>query len=303
MKKRITLILFLLVPILISAQGQTNDDAEIDRKVAPIKGEIKLLQAENLKLNSKILNLNSQINQANSTIKDLTSKVDSNKYAVNKLDSSLSIKIIKTGEAADLGLGKINNSVSEKSLYGIIAVLLALVVSFIIYWLLSNRQKSDKHDIVEQLSQAKTNIEENIIKQFGKHTELMESQLQFLNDQKSTIVSAIAQEPDHSLALKLSGQINIMENNLNRMDQTVKGIKPLKKALENLKDNLAANGYEMPVLLGKQFHQGMKIIVVGRFPDDTLAKGEEIITKVLIPQVNYNDKMIQTAQIEVSEGL
>lgn len=303
MKKRITLILFLLMPILVSAQVQISEDTEIDRKVALIKGEIKLLQAENLKLNSKILNLNSQINQANSTIKDLTSKVDSNKYAVNKLDSSLSIKIIKTGEAADLGLGKINNSVSEKSLYGIIAVLLALVVSFIIYWLLSNRQKSDKHDIVEQLSQAKNNIEENIILQFGKHTELMESQLKYLKDQKNSAVSAIAQEPDHSLALKLSGQINIMENNLNRMDQTVKGIKPLRKALENLKDNLAANGYEMPVLLGKQFHQGMKIIVVGKFPDDTLAKGEEIITKVLIPQVNYNDKMIQTAQIEVSEGL
>ena len=46
-----------------------------------------------------------------------------------------------------------------------------------------------------------------------------------------------------------------MENNLSRMDQDVKGIKHLRKSILTLKDNLLANGYEMPELLGKQFHQ------------------------------------------------
>ena len=60
-----------------------------------------------------------------------------------------------------------------------------------------------------------------------------------------------------------------------------------------LKDNLSANGYEMPELLGKQYHQGMKVIVTSSIPDENLEKDNEIITKVLIPQVNYNEKMIQ----------
>ena len=73
--------------------------------------------------------------------------------------------------------------------------------------------------------------------------------------------------------------------------------------MQKLKDNLSANGYEMPELLGKKYHQGMNVIVITSIPDENLQKEEEIITKILIPQVNYNDKMIQPAQIEVSVGI
>ncbi|MDP4679010.1 MAG: hypothetical protein NWS46_01445, partial [Cyclobacteriaceae bacterium] len=62
------------------------------------------------------------------------------------------------------------------------------------------------------------------------------------------------------------------------------------------------NGYEIPVLLDKPYNQGMRVIVTSSIPDENLSKGEEIISKIIIPQVNFNDKMIQTAQIEVSVG-
>ena len=45
----------------------------------------------------------------------------------------------------------------------------------------------------------------------------------------------------------------------------------------------------------------MKVIVTSSIPDENLEKDSEIISKVLIPQVNFNDKMIQTAQIETSK--
>ena len=64
-----------------------------------------------------------------------------------------------------------------------------------------------------------------------------------------------------------------------------------------------ANGYEIPQLLGKKFNEGMKVIVVNTLPDETLEAGAEVISKVLIPQVNFNDKMIQSAQIVVSVGV
>ena len=75
-----------------------------------------------------------------------------------------------------------------------------------------------------------------------------------------------------------------------------------KKEIQKVKDNLAAEGYEVIELKDKNFHQGMKVIVTSSIPDETLDEGEEVITKVLTPQINKDDKMVQTAQIEVTVG-
>ena len=37
-------------------------------------------------------------------------------------------------------------------------------------------------------------------------------------------------------------------------------------------------------------------------PDTSLKRGEQIITRIIKPQVNYNDVIIQEAQVEVSIG-
>ena len=155
--------------------------------------------------------------------------------------------------------------------------------------------------VVEQLQKTKSSIEESLVKEFGEQTELIESQLQLIAQQKTE--NPTNAEPDHSLALKLASEINLIERNINLMDKGTKGLKQLERSVGKLKDNLSANGYEMPELLGKQYHQGMKVIVTSSIPDENLEKGSEIITKVLIPQVNFNDKMIQSAQIEVSVGM
>jgi hypothetical protein len=130
----------------------------------------------------------------------------------------------------------------------------------------------------------------------------METQMAIIKQQKTDAPASANTELDHSLALKVASEINLIERNISLMDAGTKGLKQLNRSMEKLKDNLAANGYEIPQLLGKQFHQGMKIIVASSIPDDSLEKGTEVITKILIPQVNYNGKMIQTAQIEVSVG-
>ena len=142
-----------------------------------------------------------------------------------------------------------------------------------------------------------------MVKEFGKQTDLIESQLELLAQQKTESTINANAEPDHSLALKVASEINLIERNINLMDKGTKGLKQLERSVGKLKDNLSANGYEMPELLGKQYHQGMKVIVTSSIPDEELEKGSEIITKVLIPQVNYNEKMIQTAQIEVAVGM
>ena len=46
----------------------------------------------------------------------------------------------------------------------------------------------------------------------------------------------------------------------------------------------------------------MKVIQTTSLPDDTLAEGEEVITKIINPQIFKDGVMIQAAQIEVTVG-
>jgi len=87
------------------------------------------------------------------------------------------------------------------------------------------------------------------------------------------------------------------------MDSNVKGYKQLKKSVEKLKDNLLANGYEIIELHGKPYHPGLPVTIINSYPDENLEKDQEIISKILVPAVRYNDKIIQSAQVEVSVGV
>ena len=194
----------------------------------------------------------------------------------------------------------LSKSLGKTTLWAIIGILAAIVVSGVVYWLLRKKQQTDKTDLIEQLSKTKISLEESLVKEFGKQTELMETQLEIIKQQKEN--TAKNAEPDHSLALKVASEINVIERNISLMDAGAKGLKQLSRSVEKLKDNLAANGYEIPQLLGKGFNQGMKVIVASSIPDDNLDKGVEVITKILIPPVLFNGVMIQTAQIEVSVG-
>lgn len=298
--KKVILTLFLLSSVGTFAQNVTRED--FDKEIKPLTDKVKTLQSENSKLKSEIATLISNLSIANKSIDSLRSQMKENSNAISQTANELGIKIKETGDKNEGKITEVSESLSKNSLYGIIGVLSALLLSGLLYWLLRKRQKTDKTEVVEQLNKTKISIEESLVKEFGKQTNLIESELQLLAQQKIEGQTTANTEPDHSLALKVASEINLIERNINLMDKGTKGLKQLERSVGKLKDNLSANGYEMPELLGKQFHQGMKVIVTSAIPDDTLEKGSEIITKVLIPQVNYNDKMIQTAQIEVSVG-
>jgi len=302
MKRVITTIL-ILASVNTFAQTATLTKEDLDKELQPLKTNIQNLQKENSSLKSKISNLNTKLSNANKSIDSLRTLSQENSFAISQTANQLSIQITTTEQKANKRIDEVGQSLSTNSLYGIIGVLSAILLSSLLFWLLSKRQKTDKTEVVEQLQKTKSSIEESLVKEFGKQTSLIERELQLLAEQKTASLTSSNTEPDHSLALKVANEINLIERNIKLMDKGTKGLKQLERSVSRLKDNLLANGYEMPELLGKQYHQGMKVIVVSSIPDENLDKGSEIITKVLIPQVNFNDKMIQTAQIEVSVGI
>jgi len=301
--KRIITSIFILASINAFAQTETLSKEDLAKELQPLKSNIQTLQKENGSLKSEIINLNSKLSNANKSIDSLRNKTQENSSAISQTANQLGIQITTTEQTANKRIDEVGQSLSKNSLYGIIGVLSAILLSGLLYWLLSKRQKTDKTEFVEKLQKTKSSIEESLVKEFGKQTSLIESELQLLAQQKTASPIGSNAEPDHSLALKVASEINLIERNINLMDKGTKGLKQLERSVGKLKDNLSANGYEMPELLGKQYHQGMKVIVTSSIPDENLEKGSEIITKVLIPQVNFNDKMIQTAQIEVSVGM
>lgn len=178
-------------------------------------------------------------------------------------------------------------------------LLLCTILGFSGYLYVKRRKDytsmNDVRKAQEALQIAQSKMQEDSIKLDNQMLALMEKQM----NATSTVVST---EADHSLALKVADEIVRIELNLSRMDASVKGYKQLAKAVERIKNNFQANGYEIIDMLGKPYNEGMKV-VANFVPDETLKEGEQIITGVTKPQINYNGKMIQSAQITVSQNI
>lgn len=74
-----------------------------------------------------------------------------------------------------------------------------------------------------------------------------------------------------------------------------------KALFEKATKELEEEGYEVVNMLGKSYHEGMKVRATF-VEDESLKPGEQIITKVHTPQVNKDGKMIQAAEVIVSQG-
>jgi hypothetical protein len=106
---------------------------------------------------------------------------------------------------------------------------------------------------------------------------------------------------DHSLALKVADEIIRIQKNINSMDPETRGLKQLEFAVERIQDNFRENGYELVDLLNKPYYPDMKLSAKFK-PDESLKRGEQIITRIIKPQINYNNIPIQEAEVEVSVG-
>ena len=299
--KKIIFSIFLLTGVSIFAQNSLTKE-DLDNQVSAIKDNINTIQSENYKLKIEIRNLNSKLSAVNSKLETLDSLGKSNVNKIKETNSDLSGKIANAETTTNQKFTQVDNSLSKNSLWSIIGILGAIIVSGFVYWLVSKRQTTDKTDVEAQISKTKKTLEEEGIKLDTKLTEVLETQLKLVQEERAKIPANKSEEIDHSLALKVADEIVRINKNLSNMDANTKGLKQLAESVKRIEDNFAANGYEMPELLNKSFNSGMKLIIANSVPDENLKEGEEIITKIIKPQVNYKGVMIQSAQVEVSVG-
>ena len=214
-----------------------------------------------------------------------------------RLDALESTVTKETSRIAELEGTLSNQALILKGLLAFLAVLTIAVLYLLRKLGVTAREVkrlSGEHDAMKgKLAE----LNEGIVKADGALLELIEK----LSEQKPAAVEKAA-EPDHSLALKVADEIVRIELNVSRMDPNTKGLKQISRAVKRIKDNFLANGYEIVDMLGMPYNEGMKLIA-NFLQDDNLEPGAQIITGVAKPQINFNGKMIQAAQVTVSQNI
>lgn len=280
-----------------------SSKAEFDslRKVTKnLKSELNSLKVELNKVkseNKKQIAFQIRVDQKIDSVKLINasnaSSITTN-YTI--LTDSINTKSMKV--YSDFGI--IRNIIKSKTLYGIISIVALLLISFVAYWFGNKFRMADKSELTNELNKTRLSLEDGLVLEFNKQAVILDKELTLITKQAQSVQQAPEIKLDHSLALKVASEINLIERNVRLMDPKAKGLKQVVASVGKLRDNLAANGYDIPELLGKPFNKGMNVIVAMSIIDDTLKAGQEIISRILIPQVNYENKMILTAQIEVS---
>ena len=280
---------------------------EADRSYQQLERQISVLKQSNARLNSNVRELTRQNQQRRADIDSLQAKVQKQTEEIAELAAQQTSNIKRIDGQLELTNGNVEqnkSSLSKRTTWGIIASGLFLALLGIAVYLLRRRISQGTSTIDEvksaqgKLQQAQVKLQEESIKLDEKLVEVLDKQLPAIDIKNQ---GESDQEPDHSLALKVADEIVRIEKNLSNMDSSIKGYKPLSKAVQRIKDNFMAYGYEMVEMLGKPYSDGMKASVTF-VTDENMKDGEKIITRVIKPQVNYNGVMIQIAQIEVSQS-
>lgn len=304
---KILLTLFLLAGLTCHAEADNSEIQRVNDKVEILTGKVEKLTTDNQLLKGRVSKLQIEVTTLQSRLSLVQTKSDSvDNVLMNRVSSNTElannnhavatekIQVVETASQTNF---------HQLTIWGIWAIVALLIIAIAIYIVL-HRGISKGTDAISSIRAAQSNLEEESVKLDTKLIELLNKQMSIEKNQNN-VTTNVAQSigsPDHSLALKVADEITRIEKNLSRMDSSVKGYKPLVKAIDRIKDNFKANGYEIVTYLGQAYNEGMRInpeFVI----DDTLPEGTRTITSVSKPQVHFNGELIQKASVTVSQNI
>ena len=217
---------------------------------------------------------------------------------VKELDGSIfkAKKLIdKVKQDSNSKIQLLDQTISDRTLYWIITIIILLIILISVFFFLKSKV-SEQQDSLSSVKDTQEKLESESIKVYTKLIQLLEQQLEVAQQQPQQTTKV-----DHSLPLTVASEIHRMRKKLKTMEES-QGTKVLNKRIESMEYKISDMGYEIVNLEGQTFNEGMT--VEARFiPDKNLKEGEEIITRVIKPQVNYKDTLIQAAQVEVAQGI
>ena len=311
--KKITIAALLIISQ--SAFAQVTSE-ELKKEITPLIKKIEVLETKATKQGKEIEGLNLKLSTANKQIDSLENKIAANEIAISQTKTDLTNEITQSGVASDGKIKTVSKDLSKNSLYGIIGVLLAILLSGVLFFFWKKRQDTDKSELINKLDNSKkeinkeientksslTTIEEKLFEEYNKQVAGIEQLFLSISELNKGKSPASIAEQDHSLALKVADEVTRINAFANTLDPTKQEAIALKSSVKRIIDNFKANKYEIVDLLGQKYDDRLNIIVVGESIDSNLNSGEEKITKIIKPLVKFNGEQIQAAQVEISIG-
>ena len=309
MKKIFTILILAVIGCQFANAKSENDNTD---KIKALEEKCYILQNKQVKADNNLRKLIENQHVTERKIQTLVEKNDAQRLAIDSLqDKCKSLEEAQSTDRENIN-GKIDatdnnvrtnqDQLQSRTLYGVIVVIVILAIIVGIACWLTKRIKLGRSTIgdvrraQEALQAAQTKMQEVSVKLDNQLLAIVQKQLD------ASSASKITGEPDHSLVVKLADEIARIETNLSKMDKSVRGYKQLVQAKDRMINNVRANGYEIISLLGQEYNDGMQFQT--RFvPDESLPEGKRIITGMIKMQVNYNGKMIQPAEIVVSQNI
>ena len=325
-----TVSLLLLINLLVINPALAATDKEVLETIATLQESSKQYNAELQKINKKNKVLTADLLERdqkylqdmatlNNKISDLStqqvatdgelSKVNDSVISLNKntenKTSQLSQQLNSLSDSTENKTAQLSQQLSNRTITIIAGLLMLLGLLAASFFALKKRQTESSERLLVKVQSALDDVKKSEESMVKSDTQLADKLLEVLEQLKQTaILPAIAttsNEPDHGLAIKLADEIHRMRKRIEALPDDTKGLKSLSKSLERLEEELEEQGYDIIDYIGMNYSENMSI-QARVIPSDDLDEGQSIITKVVLPQVNYQGKLTRMADVEVSVG-
>lgn len=283
-----------LVIVLLALQATVFAQNTDSTRINALEQQSKVFQEQLTKLEQRTQELVRQVNGNTEKVNLLEQQVGGLHEQMKSIDERYGLRI-KSAETAVQETG----TRQQKSIVGGVVIATGICLLLIIAYLILRKRIAKKGDDIELLRARADDLNRQMVEKMDKEIDELQKISEGLNAPQ---FNQTTNEPDHSLVKALADRITFMEMTLYRMDSSIKGHKHLTRSVKQMKDNLLANGYELVDMLGKDYVEGMKV-TASFVVDNTLEDGKQIITGIQKPQINYKGKMIQAAQITVSQNI
>ena len=299
MKKIFLILAVTMVYNMASAANASDSLHHCINLVQATDAKVQILQREHEKLKAEIVTLSENLALKNNEIDSIKNTLMGTNQNVASLADSLNINISNTQAQIQSNSDTLSKTIAKKSQTGLwIFIVLSLIVAIIAF--VFGKLLAKRGNEVASLSAKADKLNEEIVAHMSKEMTDMQNIAKQISSLASTPIAN--SDSEQKLITTLADRITFMEMTLFKMDSSVRGHKQLSKSIKQMKDNLLANGYELVDMLGKDYHDGMKV-TANFVEDENLPEGKQIITGIIKPQINYQGKMIQSAQITVSQNL
>ena len=315
MKTLLLTLSFLLAPFLfatantITAESVCSDTLfltkqdlhKLTEKIQLLENSLKTIQAKQKKDSYQISLLKSKLAKEIAEKDSLEHDIIllSNTVSDNKTHAQTKFADVTKSIVANDKI--INDKLNSKTLmvWCIVCVLLLLII--ILYCWQKKKYSSANSEVVRVKDELKT-LHAEYDKYDKSIMDTSEKLLSVIEKQLSTVdvhsKNDSLEDKDHSLAIAVANEIARIQQNLNHMDQSVKGVSQLKNRVKAIVTTLKSKQYDIPDLLGKEYHEGDNLSVTMELNEE-LEIGKSIIKRVIKPQVSYAGKLIQEAEVVV----